>query len=110
MVAVGAGGCAERRYDPGPEALPTTRPPELTAPPPPAQAAPPTTYVLVSGDTLSGVAARFGTTVDALMAVNELDDPTSLLAGDSIVVPPPTTTEPEGPGTVFDGFDADDGS
>jgi LysM repeat protein len=44
-----------------------------TQPPPAQPTQPPSTpqtYVVVAGDTLSGIAARFGTTVDALVQAN----------------------------------------
>jgi len=40
------------------------------------------------GDTLSGLAARYGTSVDALMAANsKISDPDRIYAGDTLVVP-----------------------
>jgi rare lipoprotein A len=42
-------------------------------------------YVVQSGDTLSGIAYELGTTVDALMAANGLTDPNVVYAGQTLV-------------------------
>ncbi len=44
-------------------------------------------YVIQPGDTLSGLAEQFGTTVDELMAANGLTDPNALQAGQTLLVP-----------------------
>jgi peptidoglycan endopeptidase LytE len=44
-------------------------------------------YVVQPGDTLSAIAARFGTTVAALAAANHLADPNRILAGQVLTVP-----------------------
>ncbi len=44
-------------------------------------------YTVQSGDTLSALAVRFATTVEALMAANGLSDPNALLPGQTLVVP-----------------------
>ena len=41
-------------------------------------------YVVQSGDTLSGIAAELGTSVDSLMAANGLTDPDLLYAGQAL--------------------------
>lgn len=43
------------------------------------------TYVVQSGDTLTGIAAELGTTTEALAAANGIEDPNLLYAGDSLV-------------------------
>lgn len=48
---------------------------------PEASATPPGTYEVVAGDTLFDIAARFGTTVDALVALNELASADELQIG-----------------------------
>jgi LysM repeat protein len=62
-----------------------------TAPssPPPAAppAAGPSTYVVEPGDTLFGIAERFGTDVDTLIALNNLTDPDVLAVGDTLQLP-----------------------
>ncbi|HFI0147363.1 TPA: LysM peptidoglycan-binding domain-containing protein [Streptococcus suis] len=40
-----------------------------------------TTYIVQSGDTLSGIAARFGTTVSALQSLNGISNPDKIYAG-----------------------------
>ena len=44
-------------------------------------------YEVGWGDTLSGLALRFGTTVDELAHANGLGDPDRVLAGSTLVVP-----------------------
>jgi LysM repeat protein len=44
-------------------------------------------YTVVSGDTLGRIAARFGTTVDALQSINNLPDRNSLSVGQKLVIP-----------------------
>jgi LysM repeat protein len=39
------------------------------------------------GDTLSGIAARHNTTVEALMAVNGINNPNFIYVGQSLQVP-----------------------
>lgn len=47
------------------------------------------TYTVVTGDTLSGIATRYGTTVAVLLALNPefVDDPNLIHPGDVIVIP-----------------------
>ena len=47
------------------------------------------TYVVLSGDTLWTIAQSFGTTVDAIIDANELDNPSELYVGDELVIPAP---------------------
>lgn len=44
-------------------------------------------YVVQEGDTLSGIAARFGVTEAALQGANALDDPDRLVAGQRLTIP-----------------------
>lgn len=53
---------------------------------PDRQKQPATTYTVRSGDTLSEIAVRFGTTSDVLRRLNDMDD-TLIRAGDTLVVP-----------------------
>ena len=46
------------------------------------------TYVVRPGDTLSGIAARLGTTVQALVAASDIDEPDHVRAGQVLSVPP----------------------
>jgi LysM repeat protein len=44
-------------------------------------------YVVQQGDTLSGLAEDFGTTIEELMAANGLTDPNALAAGQTLIIP-----------------------
>lgn len=50
---------------------------------------PPMEYVVRPGDTLSGIAVRFGVTVDAIVDENSLTDPDDLRDGDVLWIPSP---------------------
>lgn len=45
------------------------------------------TYIVEPGDTLSGIARRFGTTVDAMVATNGIEDPSKLYPGAELTIP-----------------------
>ena len=45
------------------------------------------TYVIQPGDTLSGIAQKYGTTVNALAKLNGISDPDKIYAGRTIRVP-----------------------
>ena len=44
-------------------------------------------YTVERGDNLDSIARRFGTTVDALVEANDIEDPTSLFVGQELVIP-----------------------
>lgn len=76
-----------------PEALPTTQP---------------VSYTVRAGDTLSGIAAMFGLTVDELVRHNNITDPNTLAEGQVLTIPgraasptptPDGTTSPQATGT-----------
>ena len=45
-------------------------------------------HVVSSGETLSGIAVRYGTTVEALVTANQLPDPRYIVPGQSLQLPP----------------------
>ena len=57
-----------------------------------AEVTPPGMYPVKAGDTLTGIAARFNLSVEALLAANSLPDPNSIFAGQRLVIPGSTTT------------------
>jgi LysM repeat protein len=63
----------------------------LLVPAPPANTAPgqafTSEYVVQSGETLTDIAAQFGTTVEALAAENNLANPSAVRIGDRLLVP-----------------------
>jgi LysM repeat protein len=69
--------------------------PEVTATAaatPAAESATPTpeqqTYTVQEGDTLSTIAQEHGTTVEAIVAANEIEDPNRIQLGQELVIPP----------------------
>jgi LysM repeat protein len=75
-----------------------TIPDGAAAAPAPAAPAPSSRYTIAPGDTLSGLALRFGVTRAALVAANGLANPNQLVAGRALVVPPAGT--PAAPAAV----------
>lgn len=61
-------------------------------------------YVVQAGDTLYGIAQRFGVTVDLLVSANNIDDPTQIAVGQRLTIPPvPEAAEPSLIHTVLPG-------
>jgi len=80
--------------------------PTTPAPAAPAPAAPATTYKVVPGDSLSGIAARFGTTTRNLMSINGITDANRIRIGQVLNIaagavapatPAPSTPAPSTP-------------
>jgi LysM repeat protein len=44
-------------------------------------------YTIKKGDTLSGLAKRYGSTVESLASLNSIKDPDKIYAGDVITIP-----------------------
>jgi LysM repeat protein/uncharacterized protein YvpB len=49
--------------------------------------APAAIYIIEPGDTLTSLAERFSTTVDVLTALNAIEDPDTIVAGEPIILP-----------------------
>ena len=76
------------RLTPGATALPTPTPSPQPTPSPTAAPSPTfRTYRVKSGDTLSAIASRFGTTVRAIADLNGIDDPSRLRVGQVLLIP-----------------------
>ena len=92
----------------GPTTVPPTVPPGVTVtpqPPPPTPPPPTGTYVVQPGDTLTAIAARFGTTVQALVVANNIVNPNLIFVGQVLIIPgapPPIvpTAAPTVPGAT----------
>lgn len=70
---------------------PTATPASATATPAPTRTATPAgqprRYTVEPGDSLNGIAARFSTTVAALVEANNIADPTLIRVGQELVIP-----------------------
>jgi LysM repeat protein len=91
---------------PGTTGTPGNPPPPTT--PPPGNVG---TYTVVRGDTLARIAARFGTTWQAIASLNNIANPNLIYAGQVLKIPgggtgPVPTTQPGGnPPPVTGGFE-----
>ncbi len=78
----------------------TTAPPPQdggdTSAPPPAPSGDTTTYTVVPGDTLANIARRFGTTYQAIAALNNIANPNLIFVGQVLTI---SGTPPAGGGT-----------
>jgi len=80
-------------------AAPAPRP---TAPSNPAPVATAGSYVIQSGDTISGIAAKFGVTTQAILSANSLSLSSVIYAGRTLVIPgasAPVAAAPSAPAT-----------
>jgi hypothetical protein len=78
---------------PTPTPIPTPVPSVAASPvlaPAPSPIQPARTYKVKRGDTLSGIAARFGTTVRVLIDLNDIKNPARLAIGARLKLPPET--------------------
>ena len=70
------------------------------SPPPPPSPPPGSRYCVQPGDTLGAIAARFGTTVYAIMQANGLNNPNYIYVGQWLIIPatccPPPPAPPPG--------------
>lgn len=103
-VSATATGTATRGPSPTATAtsLPTDTPtPAPSATPTPKAGARPTTYIVQPGDTPFDIALRFDITVKALLAYNNISDPTTLRVNQELRIPPldyvPPTATPRPP-------------
>ena len=98
----GAGSNTVVTLAPPPPATPATgvvqQPPALPPEPPPTTPAPTQperelgsqlVYTIQPGDTLFSIARQFGVTLDDLVALNNIEDPDRINAGDELFIPPP---------------------
>jgi LysM repeat protein len=75
---------------PTPTATPTKSPTPTatpTATPTPTATTKPSSYIVVSGDTLTKIANRFGVTQTALMTANKITNANSIQVGQKLVIP-----------------------
>jgi LysM repeat protein len=77
-----------------PGASPTVGGTPTPAPSPTPEPSPFEEYTVQQGDSLSSIAAQFGTTADELARINSITDPNSLSVGQKLQVPRPTSPSP----------------
>ena len=85
---------------PAPTATPTATPSPTPTPPPPEVS---DTYTVQPGDSLADIAALYSTTVEALLQLNDLPEPSLLYSGQIIVVPPRVAPPPANVHVVQEG-------
>ena len=98
---------------PAPGAVVTPPPAATTAPGATPAPATGSTYTVVAGDTLSGIARRFGTTYQAIAAANGITNPNLISVGQVLTIPaggstPTTQPQPSAPvptGSLGSGFE-----
>lgn len=86
----------------GATVAPPPQPPTPQPPQPPPTGG--TTYVVQSGDTLARIAQRFGVTLNALIAANNIINPSLIFPGQVLIIPggyTPPPTPPPTTGTTY---------
>lgn len=63
----------------------------------------PVIYVVQGGDSLSGIASKFGVTVPAIMEINKLENPDYVFSGQRIIIPVEGTVPTATPGAPANG-------
>ena len=53
-----------------------------------------TTHTVARGETLTSIAKLYGVSIGELQRFNRIDDPLKLRAGQTIMIPPPSTSSP----------------
>ena len=70
------------------QATPTATPKPTSTPlPTPTATAEPRRYIVETGDTLTDIAERFGTTLEDLIEANDIEDPETVIVGQELVLP-----------------------
>jgi LysM repeat protein len=92
LLTVTLGGCAnEGPSHPTPtpdDALVIVTPtPGTPIPQTPTPRSAQTTYVVQPGDSLSGIATKFGISQEELQQANNINDPDSIYAGQELIIP-----------------------
>ncbi len=82
---------------PAPQTAAAPKPSASPAPPAPASPAASGGYVVRTGDTLSSIARKHGTSTDALMRTNNLSNPDRLAIGQKLQIPGPSTVAAQKP-------------
>ncbi len=86
VMACGSSGTASPTISPLPTSVPT---PTVVATATPTAVTGTTTYIVKPGDTLSAIADQFGTTVEAIVKANDIEDPDFISEGQELKIPRP---------------------
>lgn len=77
---------------PSPEITPSPSPEPTPSPSPEPSPTPeptPLVHVVSRGESLSLIAANYGTTIDAIIELNQLQNPNLIVPGQRLLIPPP---------------------
>lgn len=96
-TSVAGSGTNDPRTTAVPPTTPGTTPPVGTPPTTPTPAPTTNTHTIVSGETLSGIAQKYGTTTQALAQLNGIADPNKIAAGATIKLPAPAVATTPAP-------------